>query len=266
MHRLGKNARLRVIEVADRVGGVHIGGIFSIIDFLLTFMEKYYITSVGGKARLKSKLPEFIMSKGHCYLAQLAALDALLDDDVYCSKYLSEGSTYFGHPKRDEKSEIFLVSSGALGQGITMSNGVALANQILQSDAKTWCVIGDGEFNEGSCQEAIAFISQHQLNTTIVIDNNKQESLDFTGNIASNGDIRQRIEAFSIQYFDVDGHNSAEMITILDEIDLSNGPVFLNLNTIKGKGVSFMEKNVIWHSRRFKDDEMPRARSELMGD
>ena len=210
-------------------------------------------------------LPDLFMSKGHCYLAQLAAIDALRDNNELCNSYLKEGSEFFGHPKRLKQSTVFNVSSGSLGQGITMANGVALAYKIRGLPNKTWSVIGDGEFNEGSCNEAINFMSQHQLEHIVVLDNNKQESLTFTESILSNGNIGKRLSALNINFHEIDGHNSRDLNKIINELSSMKGPCFLSLNTIKGKGVSFMEKNPVWHSRRFKGDEMNRALSELKG-
>jgi transketolase len=262
MRELNNIARLNVLNVAQRVGGVHFGGIFSIIDFLVAYYSKYG-TFVNSNSKRNTDHSDLFMSKGHCYLAQLAAVDAINQNSNHCDKYLLEGSGYFGHPAKSEENFPSPVSSGALGQGIVMSQGVALAKKLTGSQQKTWCIIGDGELNEGSCQEALAFASQHQLNIVVVLDNNKQVSLALTEDVLSNGDISQRISAFDINYLEINGHCSSSIDQALIEINNLNGPIFLNLNTIKGKGVSFMEKVTKWHSTRLRNDEYELAAREI---
>lgn len=262
MLEVSKTARLNVLRVANRVGGVHFGGIFSLIDFLAAYYLRYGVPY--SSMNLENSVgPDLLISKGHCYLAQLAVVDAINNNTDHCDMYLRDGSTYYGHPKRLANNDLFKVSSGSLGQGLVMSQGIALAKKLKEKTDKTWCVIGDGELNEGACQEALTFASQHQLEVVIVLDNNKQESLDFTENILGNGDLMVRISSLKMQYINVDGHNISDLNLAMTQIDNTFGPVFLNLDTIKGKGVSFMEKVTKWHSTRLRDNQYDLACREL---
>jgi len=258
MNTISKKLRLKALSVAKRVGAIHVGGIFSSLEFIYSF---YKFSLENDKKELK-----FIISKGHCYLAQLIVLEELGIEKNICNSYLLEGTSFFGHPKRVSNNSNFIVSAGALGQGITMGNGIAFAQKIKKSKIQTWTLIGDGELNEGSCNEAFLFAAQHNLNHIFVLDNNKQESLDLTEEIQTNGDIKSRIESYGIQYKSIEGHNIFEIMRIIDYLSNKSGPFFLDLQTIKGKGVSFMEGNPIWHSRRFKNNELPDAIQELSGE
>jgi transketolase len=265
---ISRKARLKVIEVSRRTGAVHFGGIFSIIDFLIAFYSFSHDINVLDEAdasiTLNSDLfHDLYMSKGHCYLAQLAAIDSLFSDTDLCKSYLSKTSGFFAHPKRNDHTKIFPVSSGSLGQGIAMANGTALAKQLRRSKEQTWSIIGDGELNEGVVNEVIQFSAQRNLNHVIVIDNNKQESLDFTVNIVNNGDLKTKFSCLKVHYFEADGHDVISLVKMISEITTLQGSVIVNLLTIKGKGISFMERIPHWHSRRLKDDEWQKAMKEL---
>ena len=120
LSKKSNKARLKLIEVARRVSGAHIGGSFSIIDFLITYYTK--ISPVEERERLNcykgkivNQIPTLVFSKGHCYLAQLAALDVVFDSDYYCDNYLRDDTQFFGHPKRIKDNCHFPISAGALG-------------------------------------------------------------------------------------------------------------------------------------------------------
>lgn len=263
-----RDARKRIIDTSRRVGAVHFGGIFSIIDFFIVFYSYFSGINLDASNKKLHKLepdmlPKLFMSKGHCYLAQLASLDTLFLDCNFSDNYLRVGTELFGHPKRDGSSKIFMVSSGSLGQGLAMANGAALANKLRAKNDYIWSVIGDGELNEGVVNEAIQFSAQNELRHIIVIDNNKQESLDFTGEIISNGNLEKRFSAYNVEYYSIDGHNLCLMLDILPKLASSKGTVILDLHTIKGFGVSFMARQPEWHSRRLKDFDYELACKEL---
>lgn len=266
-----RNIRKTILDVASRVGGVHIGGIFSILDFLLLFYSKAFATVKDVEKYYYGQIPldefEVIVSKGHCYLAQLAVLDYLYGVKHYTESYLKPGGKYFGHPKRDVDSSHFPISSGSLGQGLAFSNGLALSNLTSDNKKRVLVIIGDGELNEGVCTESMLFAVQHKLPITYILDNNKQMSLDRTEKIFSNGDLRSRFPSYGLPLYELDGHDYGELMKLINRIfsfgSVAHGPEIVLLNTVKGKGVSFMENEPKWHSRRLKDDEYERACSEL---
>jgi len=263
-------ARKKIIEVAERVEGAHIGGSFSIIDFMICLYDTYLIDGLSPHDLYEGKFssrPKLAFSKGHCYLAQLAALDVTCGQDFYVGNYMKSGGIFFGHPKRIDGNDNFTVSTGALGQGLTFANGVALSEKMRGSSRCVISIIGDGELNEGSCWEAIDFAQQHQLQHLFVIDNNNQMSLGRTTDILGFKNITNILNAANIKTYEIDGHSHEAISGLLTDLILNkgylNGPACIVLNTIKGKGVSFMESDFKWHHRRFKNDEYQLAKIEL---
>ena len=264
---IAKDARKLILQKNNIVGGSHIGGAFSIIDFLVSFyFNKYKFLKksefknfyLGKSSNIDFEL---IFSKGHCYIAQLAVLDSIFSDTYYLDQYFAIGKNFFGHPKRIVDNNHFPVSTGSLGQGITFANGLALGNKFNKIENKIYVIVGDGEFNEGSCSEAIIFAAHHSLNITYIIDNNNQMSLNYTSNIFNNGNIKERFSTLNLKCQEIDGHNHSELYEVIN--NLGYGVNLIILNTIKGKGISFMEKDFKWHHRRFKGSEFSDAMEEL---
>lgn len=269
--KISNRCRYRAIEVANRVGGVHIGGIFSIFDFLVLYYAKGIELSINHQefydGNFSGNQPVLVFSKGHCYLSQLIVLDELCSKSHYSDNYLQSGTKYFGHPKRDFENQHFPISSGSLGQGIVFANGIALAKKLSNNDQRVIVILGDGELNEGACTEAMLFAVQHQLPVTYILDNNKQMSLDVVSRIFSNGDLPIRFESYGLPTRVIDGHNHDDLLFAVNRIYSSgseiSGPEIFILNTIKGSGISFMEGDTKWHHRRFKDAEYELAIQEI---
>ena len=267
--KLAFDARKMVIGLANDREGAHLGGIFSCIDFLLHFYNRQF-TLASNKGKYYSGLEphniNLIFSKAHCYLAQLVTLDILAGQTLYSEIYLKTNSGFFGHPKRDVSNIHLQVSAGSLGQAVAFANGVALASKISNMSEIPLVLLGDGEFNEGVVHESLCFASQHQLPIVFVLDNNNQQSLGVTDKIHGNFDIYKRVAALGIEFLWVDGHDHSDLERACDLIFSRNSqkpPLFIELRTVKGKGVSFMEKNAKWHSRRFKGTEYSAALADL---
>ena len=269
--KISNRCRFKAIEVANRVGGVHIGGIFSIFDFLVIYYAKGIELSNNHQEFYNGNFigiqPLLIFSKGHCYLSQLIVLDELCSQSCYSDDYLKSGTNYFGHPKRDLLNQHFPISSGSLGQGIVFANGIALAKMLSKNSQRVVVIFGDGELNEGACTEAILFAVQHKLPVTYILDNNKQMSLDKVDRIFSNGDLPMRFESYGLITRVIDGHSYVDLLSAVNSIyaavNAKSGPEIFILNTIKGSGISFMEGDTKWHHRRFKDVEYELAIKEI---
>jgi transketolase len=274
LEKHSRQARLKIIEKAQKLGGCHIGGSFSIIDFLICYYSKINSNLPQSQKKnfyegLYSIPQELILSKGHCYISQLAALDTIFKKNTYLDSYMKNDSLFFGHPKMQPDNIHFPVSSGSLGQGVTYANGLALGNKLLKNNKLNISIMGDGELNEGSCTEAMLFAVTKKIPHIFILDNNQLMSLDLTKNIFDNGNIKKRMEAYGFRVIEVDGHNSNELNKLVDfifNLDVNfyeKEMLFVNLKTNKGHGVSFMSKNSIWHHRRFKNDEYDSAVREL---
>ena len=249
--KLSYQSRIDIVNAVKSARGGHLGGSLSVIDILSSiycFNEEYDF--------------ELLLSKGHCVLAWLSILKQIGEITyVDFSKFYLDGSKFAGHPKRGSSKSITW-STGSLGHGLSISCGKALA----KPQKKYICIIGDGETNEGSIWEGLMFLSQHKLiNLIVVIDNNKLESLDKTENILSIEDLDKRLSGFNFLNLRVDGHNHYELTNIFHEFfqNKYNKPLVLTADTIKGKGVSFMENITMWHHRKLKDEEYNLAIQEL---
>ncbi|KGG10180.1 Transketolase [Prochlorococcus sp. SS52] len=207
---------------------------------------------------------EFVLSKGHCLLAWLVTLIRIgeLDKSILESFYL-DNSSFGGHPKKGSSSSITW-STGSLGHGLSITLGKAFASP----NKNFICVLGDGETNEGSVWEALMFMSQHKLtNVLVIIDNNKQESLTFTDDILSIENLNDRLKGFGLKALRIDGHDHEQildnLLSYFTDRDVDNVPKVIIADTIKGKGISFMEKVPKWHHRKLTPEEHTLAIEEL---
>jgi transketolase len=155
-------------------------------------------------------------------------------------------------------------SSGSLGMGLSFAVGKALAAKLNNKNYKVFTILGDGECNEGSCWEAMMAAKQYQLNNLVmIIDRNKLQSDGSTKEIMD-VDLFSCINAMGWNVFEIDGHNIEMIVTTLNELVSNNNlPVAIIANTIKGKGVSFMENNNIWHHGHLSNEQYEMAMNEL---
>lgn len=251
MKDISCRTRINILQIVHKAKGGHLGGSLSVTDILSS------IYAFNG-----SRDFEVILSKGHCLLAWICVLhevDEISKEDLL--SYYSNGSRFAGHPKRGSAKSITW-GTGSLGHGLSVCCGKALANP----NKKYFCILGDGETNEGSVWEAFMFLSQHNLtNMMVIIDNNKQESLDKTCNILSIEDLERKFSGFKFKSSRIDGHDLESLVLRVSEFLNSKNklPTVLIADTIKGKGVSFMEGVPMWHHRKLKDDELKQALSQI---
>jgi transketolase len=177
--------------------------------------------------------------------------------------YTLKGSRLAGHAEHFEIPAIEM-TTGSLGHGISCAAGMALAAKISGASWKVFCVIGDGECNEGSVWETLLFTAQQNLkNLIIIVDNNKMVSLDKTNNILSIEPLGEKFTSFNFEVREVNGHNFEEIFLSLSNPLKFDKPLIIIANTIKGKGVSFMEDTAMWHYRAPSEIELIDALAEL---
>jgi len=261
LESISKKLRRRILSVALGKGG-HIGGSFSSIDIILVLYKE--ILRLDLQNPKWDDRDRFILSKGHCSLALYAVLEEIgvLNKDEL-DTYTIKNSRLAGHVEDFEIPEIEL-STGSLGHGLACAAGSALAAKMLNKSWKVFCVLGDGECNEGSVWESLLFIAQQKLNNLIVIiDNNKMESLDSTNNILSIEPLYKKFTSFNFEVREIDGHNLSEIYNSVISPLTSDKPLIVIANTIKGKGVSFMENTPMWHYRAPSETELLDAMLEL---
>jgi len=256
-----KKLRRRILNVAAGKGG-HIGGSFSALDIILTLYKN--VLNINLEDPKWPERDRFILSKGHCSLALYAVLEEIgFLEPGELDNYTLKGSRLAGHAEHFEIPAIEM-TTGSLGHGISCSAGMALAAKISGKNWKVYCVVGDGECNEGSVWETLLFAAQQNLkNLIIIVDNNKMESLDLTKNILSIEPLAEKFTSFNFEVREIDGHNFEEVFAALTTQPKFNKPIIIVANTVKGKGVSFMENTPMWHYRAPSEAELKNGLAEL---
>jgi transketolase len=259
-----REIRSTILEMIVGANKGHIGGAFSCTDILVAL---YY----GGGLRVDPGNPHwtgrdrFILSKGHSGSALFAILaDLGFFEKATLSTYCKNGTWLGGHPDRHIPG--IETDTGSLGHGVGIGGGMALSAKINGENHRVVVLLGDGECCEGSVWEGLVFASHHHLeNLTVVIDRNRQCVLDFTEDCSPLNPLPLRLEAFGWEPREVDGHSFEELLEVIDFMSLrrSKKPLAIVANTIKGKGVSFMEGRIKWHHSVPSGQELIQARREL---
>lgn len=252
------------VEMTHISKGSHIGSILSVADIiavLYTDILKY--DPANPKANNRDRL---ILSKGHAGAAIYAALAETGFFPVEELKtHYADGSRLSGHVSHKGIPGIEF-STGSLGHGLPVAVGMALAAQKDNKGHHVYVILGDGECDEGSVWEAAMFASHFKLdNLTVVIDHNKMQSLTFCEDTISLEPFSSKWQAFGFNTIEVDGHDHKALKNAF-QISVAVGkPKCIIANTIKGKGVSFMENNILWHYRYPHEGEYEAAIKELNG-
>lgn len=249
------------IEMTHISKGSHIGSILSISDIIGVLYTD--ILNVDENNPDMDTRDRVILSKGHAGAAIYAALAERGFFPIEELKtHYGDGSRLSGHVSHKGVPGIEF-STGSLGHGLSVGVGMALAAKKDKKLHRVFVLLGDGECNEGSVWEAAMFASHFNLNNLVaIIDHNKMASLDFCENSMKLSPFREKWQAFGWDVYDVDGHDHKELKKALSYKD-NNKPVCIIANTIKGKGVSFMENNILWHYRTPQGEEYKNAVKEL---
>ncbi|TET43821.1 transketolase [candidate division TA06 bacterium] len=261
-----RRVRIDVIKMLTRAGSGHPGGSLSSADILVALF--FY------KMRHDPENPEwperdrFILSKGHCCPALYAVLSMA---GYFERKHLwtlrKLGSILQGHPSSTMTPGV-TISSGSLGQGLSVSNGIALAGKLDKKDYRVYCMLGDGESQEGQVWEASMTSFHRRLdNLCAIIDHNDLQIDDRVSRIKDPISYAEKWSSFGWNTIEIDGHDMGQIVRALDEAEkVKRAPTMIVANTIKGKGVSFMEDDVTWHGRAPNELEAKKALEELGGD
>lgn len=244
----------------------HPGGSLSAADIVTAlYFKEMNIDPANPKWEDRDR---FVLSKGHVCPILYAALGKLgYFPKEYLHKLRQEGSILQGHPDM-KKCPGIDISTGSLGQGLSCAVGMAIAGKRDNRDYRVFAMVGDGECDEGQIWEAVMAGYKYKLDNLIVfVDNNKLQLDGTCDEIMPNIDLGKRFEAFSYEVFYIDGHNMEEIVATLDKIRASNNnlPKAIIADTIKGRGVSFMENQLGWHGVAPNDEEYKQAMEELDG-
>ncbi len=244
-------ARRRLLRMHYEAGVGHIGGNLSALDAML-----HLHTSEMGPNDV------FVLSKGHAAGALYVALwsiGMLGEDDL--ATFHRDGTRLAGHPIAGWHPRIRF-STGSLGHGLGLAAGVALGKRLRGEPGRVFCLLSDGECEEGSIWEAALF-AHHQMlgNLVVLVDNNGLQGFGTTEEVASLGSLRQKFEGFGLEALEIDGHSTAELAGALRGGEAR--PRAVVMRTIKGRGVSFMENALAWHYLPLDAASYARAMAEL---
>lgn len=256
-----KQIRSIVLETALKAGKGHVPPALSWVDLAayLFYSKKFNFFSNS------SNKDKFILSKGHGCLT----IYAILADFGYIKKsdllkFSGEGSLLPGHP--DTKINKIENCSGSLGHGVAIGCGKAIALKYKKINKKILVLLGDGECQEGSIWESFIFASQNKLdNLTVIIDYNKLGATDYIKKTGDLSPLYKKVKSFGFDVFQINGHSFNDFEKVFGKINQKNKrPKCIIANTVKGKGVSFMENSKNWHHQLPKGNQINIARKELL--
>jgi transketolase len=267
---IARACRVQILRMLTHAGSGHPGGSLSVIDILVSL---YF-----GRLRHDPKRPDWperdrvVLSKGHAVpalYATLAAAGYFPEKSLITLRKL--GSPLQGHPDRTTLPGIE-AATGSLGQGLSISLGLALGLKLAGSASRVYCVLGDGEIQEGQVWEAAMSAPKlgqpdHPLdNLTVILDYNKIQLDNFVKKVLDLEPVIAKWQAFGWPVIEIDGHDVAQITKALDQAEANRGaPTFVVAHTVKGKGVSFMENEPEWHGKAPKPAEAVAAIREVLG-
>lgn len=260
---LAKEIRKVSLDLVFEAKASHIGGALSMTDILAvlyTDILRFYPSEPNNENR-----DRFILSKGHACTSLYAtlALKGFFPIEELKS-YGKEGSFFLSHTTHYIPG--IEISAGSLGHGLPIACGLALAAKRKKKEWGTYCLVGDGEMDEGSNWEAILFAAHHHLdNLCLIIDYNKIQSLGNTNDVLNLEPFSAKLKAFNWDVREINGHEHHEIKEAFEQTKYSKGqPSVIIAHTIKGKGVSFMEDNILWHYKSPNNEEYLNAINEII--
>ena len=255
LKKLQGTLRLKILEMYFAANAGHIGCSLSCIDLM-----------IGSLISHRKENEVFLLSKGHAAASLYACLHELgeISDEVLAT-YYQNGTTLPAHPAPNKIKGIPF-ATGSLGHGLPIASGIAQGNKILQNDEFTYVLMSDGETNEGTTWEAAHYAVAHELDNLIVmIDKNGLQGFGNTDEVLGVSADKNKWEAMGFEVVECDGHDVEEIYTQIDLFKArKNGiPKLLIANTIKGKGVSYMENKLEWHYLPMKAEQYEMAKKDV---
>ena len=254
LRKIAATLRGNLIEMIPPGKVGHLGGSSSIMDVTAALYFKHMKVFADPKDPRRDRC---VFSKGHAVLAQYAAfaeLGYVSHEDLHKVKTLD--GTLQGHPDMDHTPGIEAVT-GSLGQGLSVSLGMAFGLRVDKSDSRVFCIVGDGELDEGQIWEAAMAAAAHRVdNLVAIIDYNKVQATDTTEKVLPNGQLKEKWEAFGWNTIEIDGHDFGQILSALDAAKACKGnPTAIIADTIKGKGFPFAEGKAAYHNAAMNEEE-----------
>lgn len=260
--QFAKEIRILSLKMVHAAKASHIGGALSMADILAVLYND--ILSYDNKNPYEDNRDRFLLSKGHACVSLYAtlALKGFFDKDKL-STYAQDGSYFLSHISH--KIPGVELSAGSLGHILSIGCGMAYAAKLKHQNWRTFCLLGDGEMDEGSVWEAILFAPQHQLdNLVLIIDYNKIQAMGNVENIIKLDSLKNKLESFGWTALDVDGHHIEQLEQTFKTLPFEkNKPTAIIAHTIKGCGVDFMENQLEWHYKSPDDKQLQNAIKQI---
>ena len=258
-----KRIRRIILDMAYSGATVHIGCAFSIVEVLAVLYRDHLRLDPANPRSVGRDY--MVLSKGHGIMAQYACLYELgwlSQADI--ANYFKDGTRLKG--LADVHVPGVEATAGSLGHGLSVAVGLALAAKLNKTDQVCYALIGDGELNEGAVWEAVLFAAHFKLdNLIVVVDKNDFQAMGSTAEVMGLGDIEAKFAVFGFDAVTLDGHHESALDAGFHALRAKrNGrPKAIVANTVKGKGVSFMEHNNAWHYTRLSQDTYQAALADL---
>lgn len=261
--QIAKNIRRDIIEEIYDAQSGHPGGSLSIADIMTVLY--FYEMNVDPQNPKYENRDRLVLSKGHCAPALYATL---ANRGFFNKKELSTlrkiDSNLQGHPDMNKVPGVDM-TTGSLGQGISVATGMAMAGKLDNKPYRVYCIMGDGEIEEGQVWEASMSAVKYKLdNLCIIVDNNNLQIDGTIEDVMSSYPIDKKFKSFGFQIINIDGHNYQEIIDAFDVArNIKEKPVCIIAKTIKGKGISYMENKIEWHGKAPNEEQYKEAIKEL---
>lgn len=263
LKEIARKARMNVIRMLHEAGSGHPGGSLSAMDLMAVLMFRFL--------RHDPKNPQwedrdrFVLSKGHCipaWYALQAEAGYLSEEDLLSLRKID--SPLQGHPD-NTKYDGVEACTGSLGQGLSVAMGMAMGAKVSGKDTKVYCMIGDGESQEGQIWEAFLAAPKFKLDNLIaILDHNKGQIDGPVAEVMPLDPIAEKLRAFNWHVIEIDGHDYGQIVAAFEEaLTVRGKSVFILADTVKGKGVSFMEGVIDWHGKAPNAEETAKALAEL---
>ena len=263
LKRIAKEVRKDIIEEIYNAKSGHPGGALSIADILtVLYFNQMNIDTSNPQKEDRDRL---VLSKGHAS----AAIYAILAERGFfnkeeLSKFRKLGSMLQGHPDMKKVPGIDM-SSGSLGQGLSIACGMALGSKLKKQNNRVYTIVGDGEIEEGQIWESAMTASHYKLdNLCLIVDYNNLQIDGKITDVMNSNPIDKKFESFGFEVFNIDGNEIEELINTFEKAKgIKEKPVAIVARTVKGKGVSFMENKQEWHGKAPSEEEYNTAMKEL---
>jgi len=263
IENMANRLRLHVVRMTHAASSGHPGGSLSAAELVSSLYFRVMNHDPANPS--DPDRDRFVLSKGHVapvLYAALAESGYFPVEDLMGLRKI--GSPLQGHPVRGKVPGVEM-STGSLGQGLSMACGIALAGKMDGRSYKTFCLLGDGELQSGQNWEAAMFARHHGLSNLIAfVDRNRLQIVGNTEDVIGLDPLPEKWRAFGWNVIIVDGHNVRQILDAIDKASISKkNPTVIIMNTVKGKGVSFMENNAGFHGKACNDEELAKAVAEL---